>query len=408
VIFLIFDFFFSIVFFFYLLNFLLERRNDCNYLLTRLESLLKSGTPLFDAVNDIASELAFHSDPIFRVNPLREALLKETIPKLKAGKSLAESLKGIRILPPIPIIILALIFFQITFLFLYTPFSQNLFSSIFTESTLDAIAFGEKNGCLVEILYFLQKKEAIKNAEVRVSENAEPDIIRLGIGFMALLMAATFLNLYIIPSFITLLKSSSIQVPRVTILTSAINSLIGNHIVLFGIMILLIPAVLRIYWGELLIQLPVLNQPLLYKEYALLTESLAAGIEKNVPLPESLLFSARVANTRLFRTRILKGVEDLKKGKSLSESFQKWKIVSPFIIWMTAFGEASQNLPAVLREIAVYYEEQIPLCWNKTVEIFSVFFTVCLGIFVVVYALDFWMPVTAFYGTLLVRIPYVR
>lgn len=304
-------------------NFNKEIDKNTLYMLCKsLESLLKSGINLIQAINLISDRI--------RNKKLKESLIKIREDILK-GESLYSSLK----------------------------LQENIYPSLFIEM----IFAGEQGGKLVEILNNLAMHY---KEEMKLIQKIKKAFIYPFIVFITSICITSFLVINILPEFLQTLKDLGGKIPTYTKIIIFIFQLAYNHI--FYILLILV-------FTSLIFKIRPINK-IKYNKGVIYNTPLIGSLLKNYELQKifyylGFLFSSGIdilsslekiqdaLNNLFFKEKILKVLNQLKSGESISEAFEKLNLIDKEKIIMLEVGEESGDMEEMLLKIADMYLQEI-------------------------------------------------
>ena len=107
-----------------------------------------------------------------------------------------------------------------------------------------------------------------------------------------------------------------------------------------------------------IMHIPVFGNIVIYNEVAMFTKTFASLLSHNVFITESMEVLNKVSDNEIYKEMIKECLENLAKGKKISESFKgKWAF--PIVAYeMLVTGENTGQLATMMRYVGNYYQEQ--------------------------------------------------
>jgi type IV pilus assembly protein PilC len=276
------------------------------------------------------------------------------------------------------------------------------FSPLYTAT----VRAGEKSGALVDVLkrfIIYQKKMLIVRRKLITAFIYPAMVVTFVIAVMSLFL------FYIIPNFTQMYSDQGGDLPFLTrTLISFSHSFTSfAPFILLGVIL----SGIGIYsWqknpgGKRILDKVKLNLPVigsLVTQYVIsqLARTLATLLRGGIPLVQALDTTAGAINNSI----IAQGLHDSRKlvteGVSLSEAFERTRLMPDMTVRMVEVGETSGDLPQMLEDVADFYEEgadaKIPVL-TTLIEVAIILF---LGLVVAVIVLALYMPIFQMGATL--------
>lgn len=110
------------------------------------------------------------------------------------------------------------------------------------------------------------------------------------------------------------------------------------------------------------------------------TRTLSILISSGIPLLESLDIVVKVLNNREIQYRLMKGMEDMSKGISLSKVICDVEIFPSMVEGMIKVGEESGALDEILSKTADFYDEEVEVSLQKMTTLIEPILLVLMAI----------------------------
>lgn len=239
------------------------------------------------------------------------------------------------------------------------------FKNIYPEFMIDMITIGEQSGTLDEVLKILWDYYIKQNILSRKIKDASYYPIFL---LITTLIVCFFLMVKIVPMFIENLVSLNAKIPFITIVIIKISNFLSSNIA-----IILITIVVVIILGFLSkntkaikksIDYLKLNTPKVNKLYRnILTARFARFmyilLHSGINIIKALDIMSHTIGNLIVEQRILIAIDDIKKGKTVSQSILNINIFEPLLISMVSIGEESGELDDMLLKTANIFEDDV-------------------------------------------------
>jgi MSHA biogenesis protein MshG len=320
-------------------------------------TITKAGIPLLRGLRGLA--VSTH-------NATLRVALEEMISSLEGGRTLAQS------------------------------FAQN--PHIFSPLYVGMIAVGESTGTLensfVRLGEHLAQEQDIHD---RVKSAVRYPLIVL----LAIALAIGVVTTFVIPKFAPLFRALGDQVPWPTRIIMGTSELAQHfwHIGLAALVLLALALrqVLRTpqgrrVWHRLKLRIPVIGQLTYQAVLARVTRTLSVSLAAGMPMLDTLATLTRSAGNDYIAERIEQLREAVSRGEPLARAATASGIFPALVLQMIAVGEETGELPALLDEVAGFYEREVDYHLKTLSAAFEPVLLVCVGAVVLILALGVFLP----------------
>ncbi|MBK1648275.1 type II secretion system F family protein [Rhabdochromatium marinum] len=236
----------------------------------------------------------------------------------------------------------------------------------FDDLVCNLVAAGEQAGVLDDLLdkiaTYKEKTESIKG-KIKKALFYPASVIIVAV------VVTTVIMLFVIPAFKDLFTSFGADLPAFTLLVIGISDFmrqwwwaVGMGVGLFGFAVGKLHEKSRkfrelIDRASLKIAIigPILNKAAIARFARTLSTMFAAG----VPLVEALSSVSGATGNIVYSDAVLKMREEVATGQSLQLAMRQRNLFPHMVIQMTAIGEESGSLDAMLGKVADFYEEEV-------------------------------------------------
>ncbi len=259
---------------------------------------------------------------------------------------------------------------------------------------------GEQAGALETLLErvatYKEKTEALK-AKIKKAMTY-PIMVML----MAFVVSGIML-LYVVPKFQDIFAGFGAELPAFTLMVIGLSKFVQAWwLMIIGAMAVGVYLFKRTYKSSqkfrdrvdrALLKIPVIG-PLLYKSaVARFARTLATTFAAGVPLVEALDSVAGAAGNVVFREAINKVKQDVSTGMQLNFSMRSTGIFPSLAIQMTAIGEESGALDAMLDKVASYYETEVDNMVDSLTSLMEPLIMGVLGVIVGGLVIAMYLPI---------------
>jgi len=310
----------------FIINFFRPRlkREEVADFFRNIAVMLRSGIPMFTAIEDMASDDS--SVAIQRVS-------RDILESLKSGASFSESVER--------------------------------HSDIVPQTVIHLIRIGESSGNLDRTL--MDAAEHLKRVDKIVRDSTRAMIYPAFV-FFTILAAAVFWISYVIPSISDLFKQMQVELPMITQVVLSISENIGQNLLLSFIVLIVLFSVtyysikrsyrVRYQFHRLLMVMPVSKLLTNSSALAFITEYLSLLISSGLSMVDSLDILERSTPNEVYRKSIQKMREGVIRGNTLSSEMRQMKIYPRFVVRMISVGEETGRTDEQLGYLAQEYRQR--------------------------------------------------
>lgn len=291
----------------------------------QMATMMKAGVPLVQAFDIVADGLE---------NPNLRKLVLQIRDSVAAGGGFANSLRE------------------------HPKYFDDLFCNL-----VDA---GEQSGALETMLdriaTYKEKTEALK-AKIKKAMTYPIAVVVVAIVVTGILLVK------VVPQFAQTFSSFGADLPAFTLFVLGLSELAQEYwfIILIGMVVAVFgfkEAVKRspsfaYLVDKYILKIPIIGKIIYLSIMARFARTLATTFAAGVPLIDALTSVAGAAGNRIYSNAIIKVRDDVSTGIQLNTALKAKSIFPTLLIQMSAIGEESGALDAMLDKVAVYYEEAV-------------------------------------------------
>ncbi len=269
---------------------------------------------------------------------------------------------------------------------------------IFPTLYISIVKVGEETGTLEASFKRL--------AEYLAQDQEMKDRIKAAMRYPLIVMctiaiAIGVLTTFVIPKFAPLFKALGDNIPWPTRIIIGVSEFAQSYWhVLLGALFLGIVAARqylhtekgRFLWDKLRLRLPAVGQVTHEGILARVTRSLAISLGAGMPVIQTLKVIASSAGNVCMAERIVRLREAVERGDPLSRGAASIGLFPPLVVQMMAIGEETGDLPALLDEIADFYEREVDYKLKNLSAAIEPTLVIAVGAIVCVLALGVMLP----------------
>ena len=238
---------------------------------------------------------------------------------------------------------------------------KRVFSHIYVSMIRAGEVSGQIDVILTRLAEYLEAAAHLRN-EIKSAMTYPVISLFLVIGI------ASFLMIFIVPSFRPVFESLDVTLPPLTVVTMDAAFFMKTYwYVIFGGAVALFcaaKAVCRTERGAyvrdaLMLRIPVFGP--LFKKVALsrFSRTFSTLVKSGVPILGAMEIVSDTAGNKVISGIVDSAKESVKNGDSLSDPFMEAAVFPPMVVKMMAIGERSGALDALLEKIAEFYDQQV-------------------------------------------------
>jgi type IV pilus assembly protein PilC len=325
----------------------------------QMATMMKAGVPLVQAFDIVADGLE---------NPNLRKMVLQIRDSVAAGGGFANSLRE------------------------HPKYFDDLFCNL-----VDA---GEQSGALETMLdriaTYKEKTEALK-AKIKKAMTYPIAVVVVAIVVTGILLVK------VVPQFAETFSSFGANLPAFTLFVLGLSELAQQYwfIILLGIIGFVFafreaakrsPA-FSYAVDKYILKLPIIGQIIYLSVMARFARTLATTFAAGVPLIDALTSVAGAAGNKIYSDAIIKVREDVSTGIQLNTALKAKGIFPTLLVQMSAIGEESGALDAMLDKVAVYYEEAVDNMVDSLTSLLEPMIMSILGILVGGLMIAMYLPI---------------
>jgi len=323
----------------------------------QMYTITKSGIPLLRGIKGLAASTH---------NPMLREALEDILSNLEGGRDLAGSFaRHPKIFPP-------------------------LYVSI--------IRVGEETGTLEasfkRLAEYMAQDQDMKD---RIKSAMRYPIIVL----CTIAIAIAVLTVFVIPKFAPLFAALGNNIPLPTRMIIGVSNfaqhywslMLGGSLVgIVGLRQYITTERGRYQWDTVKLRLPAVGKLVHEGILARITRSLAISLEAGMPVIQTLKVIAQSAGNQFMAEKVVRIREAVERGDPVSRAAGSVGMFPPLVLQMMSVGEETGDLPALLDEVADFYEREVDYKLKTLSSAIEPILVVAVGGIVCILALGVMLP----------------
>ena len=270
---------------------------------------------------------------------------------------------------------------------------------VFSPFYVNMIQVGEMTGMLEEVflrLFYHLDFERGMRERVRSALRYPTFVV------IALVIAVTVINLFVIPAFAKVFAGFKAELPLMTQVLIATSNFFVNFwpLLLAGVVAAVVgfrayvaTPVGRYQWDEIKLRLPLAGRIILTATLARFSRSFALASRSGVPIVQGLNSVAEVVDNAFIAKRIGQMRDGVERGESVLSTAAATGVFTPVVLQMIAVGEETGELDDLMQEVAEMYEREVDYALKSLSAQIEPILIVSLGVLVLILALGVFLPI---------------
>ena len=273
---------------------------------------------------------------------------------------------------------------------------------VFPDFFVKMIAIGEVTGSLDRVLESMADYyENDRKIRSKVKSALTYPIILL----VLIVFVFIFITVVILPQFQSMIEELGGNVPLITLIVMDVSKFIReNFIYLFGgigLGILLLVLFFKrtkkgkYIWDSIKLHLPLIKgitKNLVTSRFA---KAFVILLESGMNMSDCLDNLQKMLDNAVFAEKFKYTVEEVKRGRKISQSMSNIKMFPPMIIEMIDVGEKSGNIEEVLKSTSKFFDECVEQSITKATTALEPIMIILLGVIVGIVILAVLLPMIA-------------
>lgn len=272
--------------------------------------------------------------------------------------------------------------------------------TIFSNFYVNMVKSGEETGKLNETFNFLAEHLDRNYAVVSKVKNA---LIYPAFVITVFLAVMILMFTFIIPKIGLIIKESGQEIPIYTRIVFGISDFILNYgFIILGLIIGFIYLVVRYVktevgasaWSDFKLSLPYFGN--LYRKLylSIITDNMNTMILSGIAMVKAIEVTTEIVENKVYRDVLKTTLEDVKGGKSLSQSFSSYPNEIPgMLVQMIRVGEETGELGKIFKTMALFYQREVVNAVDTLVSLIEPVMIVFLGLGVGVLLTSVLLPI---------------
>jgi type IV pilus assembly protein PilC len=280
-------------------------------------------------------------------------------------------------------------------------------AKIFPEILINMVESGEVSGQL-DIVFVRMADHFEKEFKLK-SKIKGAMVYPIIVCVVALILVFVLLT-FVLPTFTGMLKDMGTELPLITKILIGVSDFLKTFwwAVAIAVIALIIAIVsyTRSYSGKRLfskisLKLPVIKGVIKNLMTARFTRTLSTLSASGVQLIQALEIVQRVMGNVIIAEKLNLVIEEIKKGKSMSQPLSSMKYFPPMLISMVKIGEESGELEFALEKCSDFYDDEVETSMQTLITFIEPLIIIVLAVVVGTILLSVLIPMFSLYDTMM-------
>lgn len=269
---------------------------------------------------------------------------------------------------------------------------------VFPAILISMVEAGEVSGNLDTIM--LRMAEHFEK-ENKIENKVKSAMVYPSVLAVVSVAVVVFMLVFIMPTFLEMFESSGTALPAPTLLMINLSNSLRTHWYIYLAVVIGIVVGISSYkkteegtrfFDSLKLRLPIVKSTTTMLVTSRFTRTLSTLLSSGIPLIQALEVVAKVVNNSIIEERLLKGIESIRKGVSLSRTVKDVGIFPPMVDSMIKIGEESGSLDEMLYKTADFYDEEVDASIQRLTSMIEPLMIVVMGLTIGFIVIAMYMP----------------
>jgi len=279
-----------------------------------------------------------------------------------------------------------------------------LFNDLYCNMIAAGEASGNLDGVLDRLATYQEKADALRR-KIQGAMMYPVIVLLVAVGVTAALLV------FVIPTFEKMFSDVGGTLPAPTRVVITISDFLRSPTmgIIFGASIAGLLIFLRLRKSndnvrmlsdKALLKIPILGELQRKGAVSRFSQTLSTLLNSGVTIIDALTVTAATSGNMVLEKGLMRTVERITAGQSISEPLKETGIFPPMVIHMIAVGERTGGLAEMLEKIAIFYEEEVDAAVEALTSIIEPLLIVGIGIVIGGILVAMYMPMFEMFNTI--------
>ncbi len=280
-------------------------------------------------------------------------------------------------------------------------FSQALAEhpTVFSNLYVNMVAAAEVSGSLSDML---QKLAEYLDQETETRSQVKGAMVYPAIIATMAVSVTVFLLVFVLPRFTAIFAGKEHLLPKPTIVLMTSSAILRHwwYAILGGLgatswalYYFIGTPTGRLWWDKIKLVLPLIRTLCRSLYISRSLHTMGVLTRAGVPILNTLSITAHISGNELFKKMWLGVHEEVRQGKKIAASLNRYKLLPGSVVQMVRSGEDSGNMAEVLNDIADFYGRELKTVIKTVTSMIEPIMIVLMGVMVGFIAMSIILPI---------------
>lgn len=268
----------------------------------------------------------------------------------------------------------------------------------FPRVVIAVVHVGENTGRLEEsfeqLARFLESEQETRKQIKSATRYPTFVLITLAIAIVAL-------NIFVIPTFVSMFESFNVDLPLVTRILIGTSDVFVNYWPLLAVAVAGCIAGLKYWlkqpqarrtWDRWKLRLPAVGSIIERSLLARFCRSFSVMLNAGVPLTQAISLTGDAMDNHYMSERVYEMRRGVERGEALVRVARNSELFTPLVLQMVAVGEETGSLDDLLDEAAEYYEREVDYDLKNVMAKIEPLLVAFVAVIVLILAMGIFLP----------------
>ncbi len=272
-------------------------------------------------------------------------------------------------------------------------------SDVFSPLFIAMVKAGEESGSLAESLLIVSSQ---MDKMYTLQRKVRGAMIYPAIIMALMVVIAMVMLVVVVPGLSATFKELNVELPITTKFVVGLSDFIKNHILLALLAISVFATSVYLFaksklgkkiFDHTFLKIPVVGTIIKETNTARTARTISSLLSSGVPVIRASEITADVLQNSQYKKVLLETQVAIEKGEVMSGVFSRYpNLYPPFLSEMMMVGEETGNLAPMLKEVAIFYEDEVEQRTKDMSTVIEPFLMVVIGVGVGFFALSMISP----------------
>ena len=276
--------------------------------------------------------------------------------------------------------------------------SMKKHTNVFPTILVSMVEAGEVSGNLDTIM--LRMAEHFEK-ENKIENKVKSSMIYPMVLGIATVAVVVFMLIFVMPTFVGMFEGSGTELPGPTqALINLSNSLQTYWYIYIAAVAAIVLGISTYkkskdgtrFFDSLKLKIPIVKGTTTMLVTSRFTRTLSTLMASGIPLIQALEVVSRVVNNSVIEEKLLTGIENIRKGVTLSRTVKDVGVFPPMVDSMIKIGEESGSLDEMLYKTADFYDEEVETSMQKLTSMLEPLMIIVMALIIGFIVIAMYLP----------------